>query len=138
MVNLSPDHKLERRQAYASSIENFALSSIEDAQSKGQLTIPAHMDIQQVSFATWAQNYGTISLLSSEVDQCSGSTGLAVERELVNSSNLLFDGLAWAPLSKDRNYAQSVELALQKVFPSELALLKSMGREFSFAEQHKS
>ena len=27
MVNLSPDHKLERRQAYASSIENFALSS---------------------------------------------------------------------------------------------------------------
>ena len=134
----SSECRMKEQEQLEAKIMGVTFEIIEDAQSKGQLTIPAHMDIQQVSFATWAQNYGTISLLSSEVDQCSGSTGLAVERELVNSSNLLFDGLAWAPLSKDRNYAQSVELALQKVFPSELALLKSMGREFSFAEQHKS
>ncbi|NMP30604.1 TetR/AcrR family transcriptional regulator [Thalassotalea sp. M1531] len=128
----SSEKRIQEQEQLEAKMMGTTFSIIEDALKKGQLIIPAHMEIQQVCFATWSQGFGTISLLSSEVEQCSGSSGLVVERELINQSNLLFDGLAWLPLSKDKDYRQSIELALRNVFPSELALLKAMGREFNF------
>jgi hypothetical protein len=105
---------------------------IEEAEQNNQLVIPANMNLQQVCFSTWAMGFGTISLLSEEVEQCSGSNGLVVERELFNQNNLLFDGYQWVPLTKDKDYKTFLQLALKKVFPSEMALLKSKGREFNF------
>jgi len=105
---------------------------IEEAETNNQLVIPEHMNLQQVCFSTWAMGFGTISLLSSEVEQCNGSNGLVVERELFNQNNLLFDGYQWAPFTRDKDYKISLQHALKKVFPSELALLKSKGREFNF------
>ena len=95
--------------------------------------MPEHLNVQQICFTTWSAGYGTIALLASEVEQCSGRNGMVVERELFNQNNLILDGLQWAPLTKDKNYIQALELALKTVFPGELALLKSMGREFDFS-----
>lgn len=105
---------------------------LEDAQASEQLVLPAHMDIMQVSFNIWAANYGTIELLYSETDMC-GGIPMVVERELFNQNNLIFDGLQWLPLTKDKDYKQGLISALKTVFPGELALMKSMGREFNFS-----
>lgn len=107
-------------------------SIVEDAQRDNQLVIPVYMSAMQVCFSTWSMGYGTISLLALEVEQCSGRNGLVVERELFNQTNILLDGYQWTPLSKDKDYSSALKVALSRVFPSELALLKSMGREFNF------
>lgn len=105
---------------------------IEDGTSEGSLTLPSHMDIQQLCFTNWSTSYGAIALLSGEVEQCSGRTNLIVEQELFNSSNLLFDGMDWKPLMKDKNHNQELKVALQALFPQELSLMKAKGRELNF------
>lgn len=105
---------------------------LEEAQANGEFSLPKNMTMQQVSFATWAPGFGIISLLSSDVEQCSGSNGLIVERELFNQMNIVFDGLQWQPLSKDTDHYQSLKTALNTVFPSELTLIKRLGRELNF------
>lgn len=105
---------------------------IEDAQASNQLVLPAHMSIMQVCFNIWAANYGTIELLYSESDMC-GGIPMVIERELFNQNNLIFDGLRWQPLTEEKDYKQALESALKAVFPGELALMKSMGRELNFS-----
>ncbi len=105
---------------------------VDDAIKNNSLTLPEHMDIQQICFSNWSMAYGTITLLSGEVEQCSGRTELVVERELFNQNNLLFDGMQWAPLTKDKDYRTEVNQALQQVFPKELLLIKEKGRELNF------
>jgi len=129
----SSDERMKKQEALEGKLLSSIHGIIESAQASKHFTLPAHMDIQQVCFATWASGYGTIGLLSAEVDQCSGNTGLVVERELFNQNNILFDGLQWSPLSKDKDYQKALKSALQQVFPGELALMKSVGRELNFS-----
>lgn len=105
---------------------------VEDAINKKNLILPAHMDIQQLCFANWSMAYGTISLLSGEVEQCSGRTDLIAERELFNQTNLLCDGLQWKPLTKDKMHRCELRKALEQVFPHELALIEKKGRKLNF------
>lgn len=107
-------------------------SIIEEAIGNGNLVLPEHMNIQQLCFANWSMAYGAIALLSNEVEQCSGREDLIVERELFNHSNLLFDGMAWAPLTKDKSHCKHLLVALQDLFPEELQLMKDNGRELIF------
>lgn len=104
-------------------------SIVEEALASGSFTLPEHMNIQQVCFANWSVGHGTIGLLSDDVEQCEGSNGLIVERELFNQNNLLFDGLQWAPFTKDHDYSAGLRKALEEIFPGELLLIKRLGRE---------
>jgi len=126
----------EKRLQEQEQLEVKLLSTIhgivEQAIDNNNFVLPAHMNIQQVCFANWSMSYGTIGLLSAEVEQCSGSSGLVVERELFNQNNLLFDGMQWAPLTRDKDYVVALEKALPQVFAKELAEMKSLGRELSF------
>ena len=106
---------------------------VEDGIADGSLVLPAHLDIQQICFSNWSMAYGAITLLSGEVEECSGRTSLIVERELFNHSNLLHDGLAWQPLTKECNHGQELERGLAELFPEELAKIKAKGRELNFA-----
>lgn len=106
---------------------------IDDGLVDDSLTLPEHMNIQQLCFANWSMAYGTIALLSGEIESCSGRTDLIVERELFNQSNLLFDGMGWVPLTKDKKHCTELTIALQKVFPQELALIKEKGRQLNFS-----
>jgi len=107
-------------------------SIVEYALTTESLKLPSYMDIQQLCFANWSMSYGTISLLSGEVEQCSGRTTLIVEKELFNQSNLLFDGLNWQPLLKDNDHRSALEDALKLIFPEELNLLEERGRALNF------
>jgi hypothetical protein len=99
----------------------------------GSLILPTTMDIQQLCFSNWSMAYGTITLLSGEVEQCSGRTNLIVERELFNVSNLLFDGLSWKSTSQNSNHSLDLQIALADLFPQELVKIKAIGRELNFA-----
>ncbi len=105
---------------------------VEDGLNDKSLALPLNMDIQQLCFSNWSTAYGAISLLSGEVDQCSGRTSLIVERELFNLSNLLYDGMGWQPLTKDNNPCLELKSALDELFPEELAKIKVKGRELNF------
>lgn len=105
---------------------------VEDGLNDHSLALPMNMDIQQICFSTWSMAYGAITLLSGEVEQCSGRTNLIVERELFNHSNLLFDGMSWEPLTKDRSHCEELKRALAELFSEELMEIKAKGRELNF------
>jgi AcrR family transcriptional regulator len=128
----SSEKRLQEQEHLEFKLMSTISGIIEDAQKNNHFVLPEHMNVQQICFSTWSAGYGTIALLSSEVEQCSGSSGMVVERELFNQNNLILDGLQWAPLTAEKDYKQALVLALKAVFPGELALLKSMGRELNF------
>ena len=128
----SSDERIAEQEKLEEKLMSAIFSVFEDAIENKSLVIPSNMIIQQVCFSNWSMNYGTIALLSTEVEQCAGRTGLIVEREMFNQNNIFFDGLDWAPLTEDKDYNQALNSALQRVFPGELRLMKEMGREFNF------
>lgn len=105
---------------------------IDEAIEQKKLILPQHMNVQQICFANWSMCFGAISLLSEEVDECTERTNLSIEQELINQSNLLFDGLQWLPLAKEKNDSVMLKEALQHTFSKELALIKAKGRELNF------
>ena len=121
----------------AESLEIQLMTSIhgivEAGLADGSLVLPNNMDIQQLCFSNWSMAYGTITLLSGEVEQCSGRTNLIVERELFNISNLLFDGLNWQSTSQNSNHCLDLQNALADLFPQELARINAIGRQLNFA-----
>ena len=105
---------------------------VEGGLSDNSLSLPVHMDMQQLCFSNWSTAYGAITLLSGEVEQCSGRTSLIVERELFNLSNLLFDGMGWKPLTSETSHCAVLKIALNELFPKELSQIKAKGRELNF------
>lgn len=129
----SSEQRIEEQKLLESKVMETITGIVTDAEADKQLCVPAHMTPQQVCFSTWTIGYGAISLLASDLDQCSGSEDLIVEREMLNQYNLLLDGYQWLPLSKDKDYETALQVALKKVFPGELVLMKKKGREFNFS-----
>ncbi|OUR60987.1 TetR family transcriptional regulator [Colwellia sp. 39_35_sub15_T18] len=132
VIGKSSEQRIEEQQQLEMKLLGAIHGIIEEAINNENLTLPEHMTIQQLCFASWSMSYGVISLLSDEVEQCSGRTDLVVERELFNQNNLLFDGLQWQPLTKDKIYNIALRKTLAQVFPDELALIKEKGRELQF------
>ncbi len=128
----SSEQRIHEQEKLEQKLLGIIYSVIEDATNDNSLTLPVHMDIQQLCFANWSMAYGTIALLSGEVEQCNGRANLIVERELFNQCNLLFDGLQWHPLTKGKGYASELKIILARVFPNELALIKEKGRPLEF------
>ncbi len=132
VIGKSSEQRIQEQQQLEMKLLGAIHGIVEEAISSKNLTLPAQMDIQQLCFASWSMSYGVISLLSDEVEQCSGRTDLVVERELFNQNNLLFDGLQWQPLTKDKMHCSVLKKTLAQVFPDELALIKAKGRELQF------
>jgi hypothetical protein len=128
----SSEQRIQEQEQLELKLLGAIYSIVEDAVNNKSLTLPEHMNIQQLCFANWSMSYGTIALLSQEVEQCSGRTNLVAERELFNQCNLLFDGLQWQPLTKDKMHCAELRKTLEQVFPAELALIKEKGRELNF------
>ena len=102
---------------------------IDDGLTEGQFTLPAHMNKQQVAFSGWAGGYGTIMLLSDDIESCAGRNGLYLEREYFNSMNIYMDGLGWGPLSTEKDYRKVLHQILEDRFSDELNELRSRGRQ---------
>jgi len=132
VVGKSSDKHINENEQLEIKLMTSIHGIVEDALNDGSLAQPLNMDTQQICFSNWSMSYGVITLLSGEVEECSGRTSLIVERELFNQSNLLHDGMAWAPLTKDKNHGRELERALAELFPQELTQIKAKGRELNF------
>jgi len=132
VVGKSSDKHISENERLEVKLMSSIYGIVEDGVNDGSLALPLNMDIQQVCFSNWSMAYGAIVLLSGEVEGCSGRTSLIVERELFNQSNLLHDGMAWQPLTKDRSHCAELKAALAELFPQELALISAKGRELNF------
>ncbi|RHW75099.1 TetR/AcrR family transcriptional regulator [Colwellia sp. RSH04] len=132
VIGKSSEARIKEQDVLETKLMGAIFGIIEEAIADKSLLLPEHMDIQQLCFANWSMAYGTIALLSGEVEQCSGRTNLIVERELFNQCNLLFDGLQWKPLTKDKQHCSELRKTIEQVFPNELMLIKEKGRELNF------
>jgi AcrR family transcriptional regulator len=133
VIGKSSEQRLKENDQLQVTLLTAIHGIVEDGLSDQSIVLPDHLNIQQICFANWSMAYGTIILLSGEVDSCSGRTDLIVERELFNNSNLLFDGMGWQPLTKDKKHCTELAFALQSLFPQELTLMKEKGRELNFS-----
>ena len=132
VVGKSSDKHISENERLEVKLMSSIYGIVEDGVNDNSLSLPMNMDIQQLCFSNWSMAYGAITLLSGEVEQCSGRTSLIVERELFNLSNMLFDGMGWKPFTKDRNHCAALKIALAELFPEELALIRAKGRELNF------
>jgi len=126
------EQRLNHQQQLETKLMSAIYGIIEEAIANSNLVLPSYMGIQQLCFASWSMSYGTITLLSGQVEQCGGRDSLVVERELFNQSNLFFDGLNWQPVSQDKDYRIELTKSLEQVFGNELALMRTKGRQFNF------
>lgn len=133
VIGKSSEQRLNKNEQLQMKLLTALHGIVDDGLTDSALTLPDNMEIQQVCFAVWSMSYGVIALLSGEVSECSGRTDLIVERELFNHSNLLFDGLGWKPLTKDKKHCTELAIALQSLFPEELAMINSKGRKLNFS-----
>jgi len=128
----SSEDRIKQQQALEIRLLGAIHGIVQEGIELSHLVLPDYMDIQQVCFAHWSKGYGTISLLSGEAPPCEASSALILEQELFNQNNLMFDGLQWAPLTKDKDYRIALKEAMSSVFQEELASLKKLGRELNF------
>ena len=132
VLGKSSEERIKQQEQLEAALMGSIFGIFEEAITNKSLVMPDYMDMQQLCFANWSMAYGTIALLSAEVEQCSGRTNLVVERELFNQCNLLFDGLQWQPLTKDKMHCSELKVALEQVYPAEIEQLKHKGRELMF------
>ncbi len=105
-----------------------AIRVINEAQSRGELTLPAGRRPEQVAFSLWAMTFGTIALLSENVERCSARSALLMEQEVVNHSNLVLDGLGWQPASSTERTLETISRCKLELFAEEVARLGERGK----------
>ncbi len=124
----SSEERLKQQELLEYKLLGSIHGIVEQGINDNDLKLPDYMNIQQLCFTNWSGAYGVISLLSGEVEQCSGRTDLIVERELFNQNNIFFDGLQWLPLTKEMDHKAVLKEALAMAFPQELADIAALGR----------
>jgi AcrR family transcriptional regulator len=115
----------EFRRQQNQQIEISLLSPLFDhfraAVKTGECRLPEGMAIEQLVFSCWSVDFGTQILLMGDNQTCSLRSQLDVERELVNSINLIHDGMQWLPLAKDFDWKTTVARIKQEIFAAEMA-----------------
>ena len=127
----SPE-RLQEHEALEQLVMSLFFKLIDEGIAEGSLVLPAQMSKQQVSFTGWAAGYGTIMLLSDDIDRCAGRHGLYLEREYFHSTNIFLDGLNWLPLSSQCDYRAVINKMLAERFSEEKAMIAARGRQLVF------
>lgn len=99
----------------------------QQAIDSGELILPKGINLQQASFAFWSLSFGTNTLLLQYVDGCTAPSNLLIECEMLNSSNILFDGLRFKPFSNEHDWSETVKKLKQETFKKEVQKLKDRG-----------
>ncbi len=92
----------------------------------GECSPPSHMGIEQLAFSCWSVDFGTQALLMGDFNDCTVRSSLNVERELVNSINLIHDGMQWKPLAKDFDWQATIERIKKEIFADEVAQIERL------------
>lgn len=120
----STEKRQEEHLALESKLLGSILQIITAGVSSGELKLQAHLSPPQVAFSLWSMSFGTIALLHETLDRCSVRTEMNLERELINHSNLLLDGLNWKPFTQEHDWAATIHKYKTQLFPNEVKQLK--------------
>jgi AcrR family transcriptional regulator len=116
----------EKHLALESQLLGSILNVINAGLASGELGLLPHLSPSQVAFSVWAMSFGTIALLHESLERCSVRTEMMLERELINHTNMVLDGLNWKPFTMDHDWAETVERLKNSVFPEEVLKLEKM------------
>lgn len=116
---------------YEENLMGLLNSTIEQAISLGDLTLPKDMCFEQVSFAMWSTSWGAMALIMSKGDSVKLGP-MQLERESFRNARLLLDGLGWKPTSKDCDDSASIKKIATEIFSEEIKTLEEMGTPFIF------
>jgi AcrR family transcriptional regulator len=89
---------------------------------QGELPQGSSTEINQLVFAAWAMSFGTNALLSM-ANQVEGVQRLDANMAVLQNANLLMDGMAWQPLSRQVDYLVCWQRIGQEIFKQELVAL---------------
>ena len=128
VMGKSSPERMEEHDALEQKMMTIWHRMLDDGLADGSFILPLHMSKHQVAFTGWASGYGTIMLLSGDIEQCAGRHGLYLEREYFNAINIFLDGLNWHPLSSEVDYRTALQRVLNERFQDELAELETRGR----------
>lgn len=103
-------------------------SVLQQAINDQDLVLRNGMTVEQVTFAFWSIGFGTISLLSENVERCGTRHGMLLEQAVIINCNLVLDGLNWQPLTSQNNTAELINRLKHDVFSTEIAMLEQQGR----------
>ncbi|MFD2179988.1 TetR/AcrR family transcriptional regulator [Veronia pacifica] len=88
----------------------------------GELSDVSGIHPSSIVFANWAIGFGANSLYNSAPDsEC--IKRLRSDHPILDSLNLLLDGVGWKPLSTDFDYAASWQRVMDEIFPEEFSLI---------------
>jgi AcrR family transcriptional regulator len=115
----------ELRRQQQQQLETALLSPVfahyQTSVDAGECELPEGMRIEQLVFACWSVDFGTQALLMGDNDIGSIRSQLDAERELINSINLIHDGMNWQPLAKHFDWKASVKRIKDEIFAPEMA-----------------
>lgn len=123
---------LERKEEHDrldEKLVNIISGVIEQAIVGKELVLQEDSNVQEVSFATWAMAFGTISLLLNGEKACSSLTGLVLENRVIAHANIVMDGLGWAKSKNNQN--DLLSRLKEEVFVGEMEILEKIGINLS-------
>lgn len=131
VVNCTSEARNQTHQHYDAELMGLLNNEISKAIESGDLTLPAGMCFEQVTFAMWSSSWGAMALITSI--GCSPNLHpMQLERDSFTNASLILDGLGWKPLSQNWDYAQSIKKIAHEIFQPEIAALEAKGTPFIF------
>lgn len=104
---------------------------VENAVLAGDLELPEHLSLDQVTFAMWSCAWGAMALIMSR-GASEQLNNMILERESFTNTRFLLDGLGWQPLSKDWDYRMTIKRIASELFQPEIDTLEKNGDPFIF------
>ena len=98
---------------------------IQQALTNGDCENPAGLDVKSIVFAIWSTSFGSITLLSKDVEQCSIRSKMFIEQALVININLILDSLHWHPFLSGIELSGILNRLKIEVFSTEIDMLKN-------------
>lgn len=101
------------------------IAMVNGAIAAGELDKKYAENLYQVTFSIWSMGFGTVSLMRT-LGKCGASScmdNICADNSLLYHISLLLDGLGWAPLSVDFDYASTWSTLRDDVYATEMAQL---------------
>ncbi len=127
----SSDKRNELHQQSEAELMGRMNVEIGKAIENGDLTLPANMCFEQVTFAMWSASWGAMALIMSK-GTSKKLQPMQLERESFTNTRLILDGFNWLPLSKDWDYKASIKRITEQLFQPEIKALADNGTPFIF------
>lgn len=106
IIEKSSAERLAQRQLLEMQLLQLCQQVLTEALQDGSLSLPAGVELEQWSFIHWALAFGCNALFV-PLRQLGLFAGLQSSQVNLYSINLLFDGMAWQPLSSAWDYQDS-------------------------------